>query len=186
MKARDFQPGHLDVAAFAQDGAELTGRWPLAALPRLAASLHPEAAPVAQDEVRWTARGERRQGPGLEKQVWLHLGAQARLALECQRCLRPLDTPIEVERSFRFVAGEDQAAALDAESDDDVLALTRSLDLQTLLEDELLLALPLVPRHGTCPQPLPMSAGQVDADAADEPASPFDALRALKRSDGPH
>lgn len=186
MKARDFQPGHLDVAAFAQDGAQLSGRWPLAALPRLAASLHPEAAPAAQDEVEWRARGERRQGPGLEKEVWLHLEARARLVLECQRCLGALDTPLEVRRAFRFVPGEDQAAALDAESEDDVLALTRSLDLQALVEDELLLALPLVPRHDACPDPLPMSAGEAAAQDAERPSSPFEALRSLKRSGGAH
>ena len=45
-----------------------------------------------------------------------------------------------------FVRGEDAAAELDAESDFDVLTLTRSLDLRELVEDELLLALPLVPR----------------------------------------
>ncbi len=56
-----------------------------------------------------------------------------------------------------FVAGgEEAAAALDAESDDDVLALESSLDLHALVEDELLLALPLVPRHDECPEPLPV------------------------------
>ena len=62
----------------------------------------------------------------------------------------------EVERRFLFVAGEDAAAALDAESEDDVLALEPGARPAELVEDELLLALPLVPRHEVCPEPLPL------------------------------
>ncbi len=58
---------------------------------------------------------------------------------------------LEAERSIFFVEGEDAAAALDAESEDDVLALTPALDLEALIEDELLLALPLIPRHERLP-----------------------------------
>ena len=49
--------------------------------------------------------------------------------------------------ALRFVDGEAQAEALDADSEDDVLALAPALDLRTLVEDELLLAWPIVPRH---------------------------------------
>ena len=58
---------------------------------------------------------------------------------------------LHIEKALRFVHGEDAAAELDADSDDDVLASSRSLDLRALIEDELLLALPLVPRHEACP-----------------------------------
>jgi uncharacterized protein len=87
---------------------------------------------------------------------------------------------LQFERWFHFVDGEDQAAELDAESEEDVLASTRSLDLRQLAEDELLLALPLVPRHDVCPQPLlPAMSDPLDEDAA--PPNPFAALAALKR-----
>ena len=97
--------------------------------------------------------------------------------------LEPVVVPLRARRSFRFVAGgEDAAAQLDAELDDaldaDVLALPRVLDLHELVEDELLLALPLVPRHEVCPQPLRAPA---DAQPLDEPAHPFAALDALRR-----
>jgi len=58
------------------------------------------------------------------------------------------------------------------------LALTRALDLIGLIEDELLLALPLVPRHDVCPQPLKV---QDDAEPFEERAHPFAALCSLKR-----
>jgi uncharacterized protein len=62
--------------------------------------------------------------------------------MECQRCLTPVDVPLDVERSFRFVADEATAEALDDECDEDLLALSREFDLRELIEDELLMACP--------------------------------------------
>jgi uncharacterized protein len=175
---RPFDPRRLDVEAFAKEGAELAGEWPLPALDRLADAAHADAKPADGDVARWRARGESRAVRGGPPQTWLHLEADTRLSLVCQRCLGPLDTPVEAERSFLFVADEDTAAQLDADTEDDVLALSRTLDLRALVEDELLLALPLVPRHEVCPQPLPLDH---DAPLAEPAANPFAALSVLKR-----
>jgi uncharacterized protein len=181
MSAREVDPQRLDVAAFAKDAGQLDGCWPLRGLTRLHDAAHPDADLGDADAVRWQARGEwrRASGPGGDAgQPWLHLKGSARMALVCQRCLGAVVEPLEVERSFLFVHGEDAAAQLDADSDDDVLVLTRALDLRELLEDELLLALPLVPRHAACPAPLPLA----DTPAlADDKPSPFAVLAALKR-----
>ena len=56
-----------------------------------------------------------------------------------------------MERSFRFVPDEEMAAAQDEQSEEDVLALSRSFDLVELVEDELLMEMPLAPRHEVCP-----------------------------------
>ena len=54
--------------------------------------------------------------------VLLFLHADTVLPMTCQRCLRPVDQAVRVDRSFRFVADEATAVALDAELDDaDVL-----------------------------------------------------------------
>ena len=89
------------------------------------------------------------------------------------------------DKRVRFVRGEAQAEALDNEIEDDVLALPRALDLRELVEDELLLALPIVPRHdGDCPQPLPVPSDDLPAASADEPdggrPNPFAVLQSLK------
>lgn len=189
MKPREFDPLRLDVAALAEQGASLDGTWPLSSLQRLAASAHNEAPPKGGDVVTWSARGERRVRVGAPAEVWLHLHAGACVELECQRCLGPVATALEVDRALRFVQGEDQAAALDAESEDDVLALSRWLDLRELVEDELLLALPLVPRHEVCPQPLPLAglAGEaVLPDGQEERPNPFAVLQELKKPASKH
>ena len=183
MKPRPHDPRHLDVEAFAKDAAVLEGEWPLPALERLTDAAHGDVPPTPSDMATWRAEGELRAVRGSQPQVWLRLRAWTRLSLVCQRCLGPVDTPLQIERSFLFVAGEEAAAQLDADSDDDVLALTRSLDVRELIEDELLLALPLVPRHDLCPQPLPME--QPD-DAVEERPNPFAALAALKRNGPPN
>lgn len=177
MTTRALDPRRLDVAAAAAAGAELAGRWPLSELPRLADSA---AAPV--DEcVAWSARFEQRRELGAAPQAWLHLQARARVARECQRCLQPVLLSLDVHRPFAFAPTEDEAAAQDADSESDVLVLSRHFDLRELVEDELLLTLPIVPMHEHCP--LPTTA--LDAAAEGEtPAHPFAALAALKRAGG--
>lgn len=186
MKSRPQTPERLDVAQFAHDAAALEGQWATDELARLSEDLVP-AVDAAPDTVQWSIRGREVLRTGASPRIWLDVTAQARVHLECQRCLTPVATTLEVARSFLFVpGGEEQAAELDAELEDDVLPLTRSLDVRELIEDELIMALPLVPRHEVCPVSLP-SGGEAAPIAAegggDVPAErphPFAALQALK------
>ncbi|MEO5771950.1 MAG: DUF177 domain-containing protein [Burkholderiaceae bacterium] len=168
MSGRATDPRRLDVAALAAAEATLDGHWPLSGFARL-----PEAH-AQEGNVDWSLQSTLRRTAGGRAEPWLALTVGARVRLACQRCLQDVDVPLRIEANFRFVADEALAAALDAEAEEDVLALPQRLDLHELVEDELLLALPLVPMHETCLQPLL---------ADDEPARahPFAALEALKR-----
>lgn len=188
MKSREFTARRLDVAQFAEQGASLQGSFPLEQLTRCAELLHSERGRLAV--ASWNATGElRRQRTGAA-QIWLHLEADTTLTLTCQRCLGPVEIPIHVDRLFRFVATEEEAAALDEADDHDVLAVSRTLDLQELIEDEILLDAPIVPHHVQCPRPLPMSSESDDGhaptpevQAADTPTThPFAALARLRGS----
>jgi uncharacterized protein len=172
------------VAAFARAGGRLEGTWPLADLLRLQRDALPLAADSPALAVAWAAQGEQRAVAGGEAQIWLQLQARTTLRLSCQRCLRPMSVMLDIRPGLRFVHGEEQAERLDEDSEEDVLALGAPLDLRELIEDELILALPLVPRHDSCPQPLPMTAGDADDAADDRPAHPFAALAALRRPGG--
>ena len=184
-KAREFKPRRLDIEAFVDSGEALSQATSLTDLPRLGELAHPGARPTADDLVHWEAQGSLRPRTGGAPERWLHLQARTAVRLECQRCLDPVDTPLAFERRFLFVADEAAAARLAADQEDDVLVISRSFDLLELVEDELLLALPLVPRHETCPRPPAMN---FEADEAeDEPVeaerpNPFAALAALKKS----
>ena len=170
-----FDPARLDVAAFAAAHGSLAGNWPLRSLARLAESTVP-LADGGEEPVHWKVDGALEPLLGAGPQPALRIVADAAVGLECQRCLQRMVVPLSVDRRVFFVSGEDAAASLDAESDDDVLAL-EPLDLKALVEDELLLGMPLVPRHETCPEPLPFDPGP-EAPASEHP---FAALAALKR-----
>lgn len=185
MKAQDkvgTGPVRLDLRCMADAGAEVEGVLDGSALLRLA----PDVVRPPLD-VRWSARTDWQTVAGAAPQLRLRLRCSASVTLTCQRCLQAVDLTLDVDRLFRFVRDEAEAERLDEHSEDDVLALPTGglLDLPALIEDELILALPLVPRHGHCPQPL----AAADAAAAESAprTRPFEVLAALKRKrdDGP-
>ncbi|TAK98735.1 MAG: DUF177 domain-containing protein [Aquabacterium sp.] len=151
MKARTFAPRKLDMAAFIESGEEMSGAMPVQDWPRLAEDLAKDADVASLKPLAWRAQGrqvaQRIGGP----QLWLDLSAHGEIARECQRCLHAVTLPLSIETSIRFVKDEAAAAELDADCDDDVLALSRQFDLQELIEDELIMAQPIVPRHDQCP-----------------------------------
>jgi uncharacterized protein len=174
-----YDPLMLPLAAFARSGAALQGTVPLSGLARLRAQSVVEPADTA---AHFDAMGSERFDATGHPQVWLHLSGSCRLTLECQRCLRPAEVDLAFERDFRFVANEALAAVEDEESDEDVLVFERQFNLHNLVEDELLMAIPLVPMHASCPETPRFSVADPDFDApAQEPANPFAVLAGLKR-----
>jgi uncharacterized protein len=85
-----------------------------------------------------------------------------------------------IERAFRFVETEAQAELEDDASPEDVLVLSRDFDLATLIEDEVLMDLPVVPRHDTCPVPVKLTAADADFEEVSPKPSPFAVLAGLK------
>jgi uncharacterized protein len=178
---RPHSPNAVDVAVLCREGATLHGQWALAAMQRLVSGL---AATPADACAAWSAQAVLKPVTGSAPEMWLHLKASATVLLQCQRCLQDMTEPVVVNRRIRFVRSEAEAARLDEESEDDVLALMPRLDLQALFEDELILALPLVPMHGNCPQPLSLAATTAPQAAGDALPHPFAVLKGLKTRQG--
>ncbi len=175
---RDFAPGRLDVAAFAEAATPLAGRDALRDYPRLAAEV---ARPADDAVVQWQALGAERPDAAGRAAPWLHLQADTTLPLTCQRCLAPVDVALKVDLWFRFAADEATAALEDEEADEDVLVASHEFDLRTLIEDELLMAIPIAPTHGVCPEPVRLSAADADFDApGGVHPNPFAVLEALR------
>jgi uncharacterized protein len=175
----DFAPKHMNVDAFARGSEKIAGDERLARFDRL---LNETLGLGAEAPVSYTAQGEVRHEGEAGEEVWLHVTAQVVLPLTCQRCLGPVEMPVSAERSFRFVATEALAEALDEESEEDVLVTSRDFNLLDLIEDELLMALPVVPKHDVCPVVVQLQVA--DADFVDEPAekpNPFAVLGQLKK-----
>mgnify|MGYP001764822542 CR=1 FL=1 len=173
---QEFSPRRLDLKALARAKGKLSGESPLADFERLKG----EAQGLSENPVTWAASGEMRPSEIGGDQVWLHLTARTTLSLVCQRCMRPVDTLIAADRWFRFAPDEATAAALDDESDEDVLVLDGAFDLLSLVEDELLMSLPLVPRHEQCPVDIKLAVADPDFVADAAKPNPFARLASLR------
>lgn len=173
-------PRNLKLHVMAQEAREHAGSVDLEELPRLRSDLDPSGLPV--QPVAWRALAQWRERAGGEPELWLQLRASAQLPLTCQRCLTPVVQVLTVDRWFRFVDSEEVAQAEDDDCEEDLLVFESQFDLLNLLEDELLMALPLVPMHETCPD-LPALAHRSrvpgPADGDDRP-HPFAVLAGLK------
>ncbi|TSE31621.1 Large ribosomal RNA subunit accumulation protein YceD [Tepidimonas thermarum] len=190
----------IDVEALARRAEPLAGAFALHRLSRVVAGV-PDLPGAA--DVQWQVQAEWREPPPavaaavralaggqratVPRQLWLRLGVQGAVPLVCQRCLEPFWQPLTVDRWFRFVADEATALAEDDGCEEDLLVLEGPrYPLRELVEDELLLAMPLVPMHAVCPHPIPLAAGDrlgAAAEVAPQQAPrehPFAALAALK------
>ncbi len=170
----------LKLRALCRAGETLRGTLPASRLPRLAESLLDGAA-----SIELAIDGARVVGPDGAPQDQVELRSNARLTLACQRCLAPLEVAIDGASSFVLVRDEAAADAWDERhaADDaapEPLVADKHFDTLAWVEDELLLALPLAPRHdGPCPAAAAVQ--EHDADAADGARSPFAALASLSK-----
>jgi uncharacterized protein len=174
----DFLPQSLHIAAFALNQEHHAGSEKLRHFVRL---LEETRNQNPETLVTYNVQGEMRENSAGQPTPWLTLSAQTNLNLVCQRCLTAVELPVAFERNFRFVANEALAAIEDEESEEDVLVLSKNFDLLSLIEDELLLAMPLVAKHATCPVAVKSQVADADfQDSSSEKPNPFAALQQLK------
>ena len=174
----DYDVRHLNIANFAQSQSKLAGSENLVQMDRLAIEAQ---GPIESTVVHYTASGSMRADTVAGEQVWLMLAAEVAFPMTCQRCLGGVDVPVRFEREFRFVATEEIAEVQDEESEEDVLVLSKDFNLLDLIEDELLMALPVVPKHTACPGAVKFQVVDPDfADEVPEKPNPFAVLQRLK------
>ena len=156
-----LQPAAIDGLAFARNAAVLEGRLGMESLPRLAQS------GCSDSVLDFVLTGEinERGKPGLK------LAVDGSVRLQCQRCLGSLELPLHLEAQLEFAASEAEITA----ADDDIerVVAGREMSIAALVEDEVLLALPMVPKHEQC-----SAAAGLGANA--EPSA-FQALATLRK-----
>lgn len=146
-----------------------------------------ESAMALADPVHWAFfPDERPLGPGHPRRRWW-LTAQAQVTCICERCLEPVQLDLSAKRGFEFFESAALAdarteqigqaqAALDPELEQvDFLAPEDAATLRSLIEDELLLELPMAPKHGECRQPAPGHSAGLGQDSGT--AGPQEAAR---------
>lgn len=183
MSAISF-PARLDPLKWAEQESSWSGHVPLSRFRRLWAEA---AQPEESDQVQVSCRFF------LDERHLIRLVAnvQVSLPLMCQRCLQPVRDLLALDLDLIILQDGRQMDRV--EEDADVVVLDeeqlahghtgdQQLGLLDLLEDELLLALPMSPRHSDC-QVRQHQAGPV---IAPEPrANPFEVLAQLKQNTKP-
>jgi uncharacterized protein len=170
-------PPRIDVRHWCQSAKQLAGQNLLFYYERL---MQETRAQGAENPVVWSVRAESRSGQSGQSQAWLYLEVTLDIPLTCQRCLGNVIEHLYIQRSFRFVDSESQAEQQDDESEEDLLVASRDFDLAALIEDEVLMDLPVVPRHAVCPVPVKLATADPDFELASVTPNPFAALSTLK------
>lgn len=161
-------PQHIDVQKWADRDAVIDQIYPLSGFVRLT-----QGAVDAQGEVAVNVRLHR-DAQGL---FMLEGRMATTVNLTCQRCLEPVATGIDVELLLWLLRDEGQADLLPDDADYLALDEEGGIALADALEDELILALPLVPAHEDC-EAFPVDNPEVAE--APKRENPFQVLASLK------
>lgn len=164
-------PIQIDPLRLARAGARLAGRLPLDNMSRLAAVL---AAAPAEAEVELAFDMD------AEGRACVQLKLRAEVQLQCQRCLGAMPYAVTTERLLACVGSDAEAERL-PEPYEPLLFTGEPLFLRDVVEDELLLSLPIVPRHDDvhCAGSGMEEHGEDDT-AEPRPQNPFAVLAGMK------
>jgi len=157
-----LQAAAIDGLAFARTAGVLKGRLGLESMPRLVQS---GCLGAVLDFVLGGEINERGR-PGLR------LALAGSVRLQCQRCLGEVELPLRLEVQLELAT--DEAGILAAEDDIDRVLAGPDMSVAALVEEEVILALPMAPKHERC-----RAAAGADTGAG---TSAFQALAALKKS----
>lgn len=161
----------VDTFGLARAGESRSGECAVAELTRFCQDL-----PAQGGKVQWQVRGEYNAAG----QAFLSVRAQAVVTLECQRCLSLFERPLQVSNSLELVRSNTALDGDDAPDAVERIVGSSRFDLLALVEDELILVLPYVPRHDVCPPTAGQAPQEEPAEDAKRP-SPFAVLGKLKK-----
>jgi uncharacterized protein len=129
----------IDSLEFARTGQTLRDRLPVKSLARLQDHLFD-----SEGDVDFRLSGGRDE----EGRLVLRLAANGLLHLRCQRCLGRLEFPLALSNTLLLLGeGEDPVHYAEDPEAPDFIDADPQLDVAALVEDEILLSLPIAPRH---------------------------------------
>lgn len=163
-------PEFLDFTRIADKGDEIQGKWPISELPRLKELLVKDTGDI---EVRmdFGHHGRLRTVTG---------NISGLLKVICQRCMQPMDLELNTEFKLAMVQTEEQADKLPDEFEP-LLVDEDKMSVPQMLEEELLLAIPLVAMHDTeCSDFIvKQKQWQAENESQQEKENPFSVLKDL-------
>lgn len=169
-------PKEIDPFRLAQTGLKLDGQLPLATMPRLTKSLQSNEGLI---DVKMAFDMDEIGTPYMRGEF------TTSVSVLCERCMESMMLDLDVDCLLAMVSSERKVEGLAEQYDPWILEDSDPVLLSTVIEDELILSLPLVPRHSdVCIPDEAWSAGDNEDESieADKPASPspFAVLSTLK------
>src|SRR4051812_35784624 len=132
----------IDGFEFATAGATQEGTLPISSFPRLQDVLVSDSG-----EAAYTLRGVRDE----RGRPSLRLAVRAKLHLRCQRCLGPVEHDVDTDETLVLAASQAEIDADPMTVDTPTRVIAgKDMAVRSLVEDELILALPYAARHGDC------------------------------------
>jgi uncharacterized protein len=165
-------PAFVDARKVFRQGMQVQGFLPLASLPRLAEIL-------TDTEGRADVRLKFDFDEGRRRRI--HGEVSAQVNVQCQRCLDPVSVQLSEPFDLALVGTEEMAKLLPAEIDP-WLSTEDSLPLSDLIEEQLILCMPIVNTHASC-QTAPLTKGadgNLAGEATGQRNNPFAVLASLK------
>ncbi|MBL0076052.1 MAG: DUF177 domain-containing protein [Rhodocyclaceae bacterium] len=158
----------IDAFEFARTGRVLDGTISLVEFPRLLDMLQ-----EFEGELHVRIEGQTDE----ERKSWLLVAGSGVVVLKCQRCLERLGFPVVIHSRLQLRVGDvTEIAWSDEALDDDaydIIPASQPLAVKDLVEDEVILLLPVSPMHDVCVLP--------KSGANDQKPSPFAVLAKLKK-----
>lgn len=136
-------PVHIDPMQLAEKGAQLVGVLPLKGMSRLRQACLDDEGEVTVD--LQFGRDPRSDVSALQGTL------RTAVRIACQRCLEPMVLELSADPRLLLRRPGERPGAPDEAAE--VLTIDRSVSLSELVEDELLLAMPMIPMHplAVCP-----------------------------------
>jgi uncharacterized protein len=164
-------PEHLDaLKLFARKGV-ISAALPVSRLKRFSDYLHqPDGAVAVLLEFGHDEEGRKLLSGTL----------QANVKVLCQRCMAPM--PLAIDSSFRLLVAEEEGEPM-PDTLEVVSMADGNLDVCGLIEDELILGLPLAPVHddNACSTELNTFRSRTQDREQDHRSNPFSVLASLKQ-----
>ena len=168
-------PNEIDPFRLAQNGLKLAGKLQVSDMKRLPAALHNDEGVV---DVSMHFDVDETGTPFLRAKF------SSSLTLICERCMEPMVLAVEADCLLAIVQNEHKTEGLAEQYEPWLIDSDEPIELGSVVEDELILALPLVPRHDfACLPAEAWQSGEEKVEVEEKPISPFAVLSALKSKD---
>jgi uncharacterized protein len=173
--ANEYLPLKVDPFRFADNATRMHGSLPIKNMERLAPSLASDQGDI-EINIQF--------GVDEQKLRYLHGHLSTQLILQCQRCMESFNYEIISDFKLGIVKTEEEAKEL-PDRYDPLLADGIEVLIQDVIEDELIVSLPIVPMHSAenCRVGLPLKAESGERVEKENPFKVIELLRVKSEKD---